>query len=74
MRESKPEFWAIYDRLDEEHEDLVDDATCIANCIRTSDPPEKDKQSQLFKYKFQKQDYKFKKGDVGYCWMAIVIV
>ena len=66
MRESKPEFWAIYDRLDEEHEDLVDDATCIANCIRTSDPPEKDKQSQLFKYKFQKQDYKFKKGDVGY--------
>ena len=45
----------MYDRKDKEHEDLVDDTTCIANCIRTSDPPEKDKQSQLFKYKFQKQ-------------------
>ena len=66
MRESKPEFWAIHDRRKKEHEDLVDDATCIANCIRTSDSPEKDKQSQLFKYKFQKQDYKFKEGDVGY--------
>jgi len=66
MRESKPEFWAIHDRRKKEHEDLVDDATCIANCIRTSDSPEKDKQSQLFKYKFQKQDYKFKEGDVGF--------
>ena len=66
MRESKPEFWAMYDRKEKEHEDLVDDTTCIANCIRTSDSPEKDKLSQLFKYKFQKQDYKLKEGDTGY--------
>ena len=65
-RERKPEFWAMYDRKDKEHEDLVDDTTCIANCIRTSDPPVKVKLSQLFKYKFQKQDYKLREGDTGY--------
>ena len=65
-RERKPEFWAMYDRKDKEHEDLVDNTTCIANCFRTSDPPEEYKQSQLFKYKFQKQDYKLREGETGY--------
>jgi uncharacterized protein len=70
-REKKPEFWAIHDRLEKEHEDLVDDPDCIGNCIRTSDPPEKEKKSQLFKYKFQRQDYKLKEGDEGFDILGI---
>jgi len=76
-REDKPTYWAMYDREQKEHDDLIDDTECIANCIRTADPPKKidgiinkkgtGKTMDKFhyKYKFPKQDYKFQEGGAG---------
>jgi len=76
-REDKPTYWAMYEREEKEHDDLIDDTECIANCIRTADQPKKiegvlNKKTKRrsmdkfhYKYKFQKQDYKFQEGGTG---------
>ena len=76
-REDKPTYWAMYEREDKEHDDLIDDTECIANCIITADKPKKiegvlnkktgRKRMDTFhyKYKFPKQDYKFQEGGTG---------
>ena len=60
-----------------EHDDLIDDTECIANCVKTADPPKKitgilNKKTNRklmdrfhYKYKFPKQDYKKKEGDLA---------
>lgn len=38
-RESKPIFWRLYERLGLNHDELLDDAECLAFCVRTSREP-----------------------------------
>ena len=76
-REDKPTYWAMHEREEKEHDDLIDDTECIANCIITDDKPKKiegvlnkktgRKRMDTFqyKYKFPKQDYKLQEGGTG---------
>tara|TARA_B100000787_G_scaffold165297_1_gene149017 strand:+ start:234 stop:3689 length:3456 start_codon:yes stop_codon:yes gene_type:complete len=69
-REQKPEWWRFYDRIDQVNNDghyiLEDDNSCIGNCVLQSNEPIIEEKSLLFKYKFNDQDYKIKKGDDAY--------
>jgi len=76
-REDKPSYWAKFDRLEKEHEELIDDTECIANGIKISDSPKKKKAEKnekgssrkkdrlIYEYKFPKQDHKFQEGKSG---------
>ncbi len=37
-REAKPIFWRLFERMGLNHEDLMDDLDCLANCQRTQKP------------------------------------
>jgi len=62
-REQKPDWWAIYDRMKKDHDELEEDNECIGNCVLQSKKPKKIKGGVVFYYKFQDQEYKIKKGD-----------
>ncbi|WP_068469879.1 TM0106 family RecB-like putative nuclease [Candidatus Protochlamydia phocaeensis] len=63
-RESKPKWWALYDRQTKDSEELIEDTECIAGLtLDTEMPPYKDKRSTVYTYTFPPQEFKLKKGD-----------
>ncbi len=63
-REAKPEWWAMFSRLEMSDEELVDDAECIGGLNRDTDRPvEKVKRSTVHHFRFPAQDFKMRVGD-----------
>jgi uncharacterized protein len=62
-RAAKPEWWAIFDRMEKTHEELVDDPECIGDMrLDTDVPPTPDKRSVVYTYDFPAQEYKLGEG------------
>lgn len=63
-RAAKPEWWAIFSRMDTPEEDLNDDVECIAGMTRDpAHPPVPDKRSIVYTYLYPEQETKLKNGD-----------
>ena len=60
-REAKPDWWAVYDRRDRFPDELIDDAECLAGLAQIQ-PPEKEKQSQIYTCTFPPQETKLRVG------------
>jgi len=60
-REDKPTWWAIFDRLSRESEDLIEDLDCLAGLVATG-PAEKDKLSMARVYSYPPQETKLRAG------------
>ena len=62
-RESKPIWWAMYDRQAKTHQELVEDGDCLGACTRTAAPRVAVKQSFVYEYRFDpNQDTKLSLG------------
>ena len=59
-RENKPD-WEYFDRKYFSHEELVDDIECIGN-MKKAGPVTQEKQSYIFTYTFEDQEFKLKEG------------
>ena len=67
-REAKPQYWAMFDRMESTTEELIDDSECIGGlCKDASMAPYKDKRSIVYSYRFPAQDFKFSVGDGCLC-------
>jgi len=60
-REDKPSWWAIFDRLARESDDLIEDLDCIAG-LEAIGPAIPDKKSLLRTYSFPAQETKLRAG------------
>ncbi len=61
-REDKPTYWAIFDRLAQESEDLLDDLECIQGLEAISEPVQVTRQSFERTYRFPQQETKLRAG------------
>jgi predicted RecB family nuclease len=61
-RAAKPAWWAIFERLEAEPEELLDDMEVIAN-LRFADKLVNGKMPRQSKWKFPEQEFKCKAGD-----------
>jgi len=61
-REDKPAWWAIFDRLAQESEDLLDDLECIQGLVAVSEPVQVTRQSFERTYSFPEQETKLRAG------------
>ena len=61
-REDKPTWWAIFDRLAQESEELVDDLECIQGLVALGEPVQVTKQSLERAYRFPAQETKLRAG------------
>ena len=62
-RESKPIWWAMYERNAMTDQELVDDPDCLGGLIRTDRHPEKVKRSYAYEYRFEAdQETKLRQG------------
>lgn len=66
-REQKPQWWAMFDRMDRDDDDLIEDADCLG-ALRLVGKPEPDKQSLIYTYRFPGQETKLREG--GMCTIA----
>ena len=57
-REAKPDSWAYYGRLEKTHEELLDDAECLANCNFVKKTEDKKTGEIKYIYNFETQNYK----------------
>ena len=64
-REEKPNNWRYYDRLDKTHENLEDDADCLANCTFLRKEMDSATNQTKFIYEFETQNFKIKEGDTA---------
>ena len=62
-REKKPENWRYYKRLEETHEDLIDDNECLANCSFVKKELDTTSGNTNYIYQFETQNYKINVGD-----------
>ena len=63
-REAKPEWWAMFNRLEMSEEELVNDAECLGGLRRdASKRPYPDKRSTVHSFTFPAQDFKIGVGD-----------
>jgi predicted RecB family nuclease len=63
-RESKPIFWAKYDRQKMSDDQLIEDPSCFGGLTRSESPPRPEKRSFAYEYKFSTpQDSKLDVGD-----------
>ena len=60
-RESKPQWWSLFDRQDKLENELIEDPECIGGLEEIDDPYE-EKHRFASTYKFPPQDYKLKAG------------
>ncbi len=63
-RQAKPAWWAMFERQDKSEEELIEDPECIGGMTR--DPaiePFRDKQSLVYTYRFEPQDFKLRSGE-----------
>ena len=69
MREAKPVWWAMFERLQMSIEELAEDPDCLAGLERTATPSVVDKRSLVQEYRFDpEQDTKLHEGSK---WMAV---
>lgn len=61
-REDKPTYWAIFDRLAQESEELLDDLECIQGLEAIDDPVAVTRQSFERTYRFPEQETKLRAG------------
>jgi hypothetical protein len=63
-RAAKPEWWAMFSRMEMVADELLDDGECLAGL--TPDPacpPRQEKRSLVYTYRFPEQESKLKTGD-----------
>ena len=60
-REQKPQWWAMFDRMKRDEEELISDAACLGGLMARG-PCVKDKRSLVRSYGFPPQDTKLRKG------------
>ena len=63
-RQAKPAWWATFERQDKSEAELIEDLDCIGGMAR--DPaiePFRDKQSLVYTYRFEPQDFKLRSGE-----------
>jgi uncharacterized protein len=61
-REDKPTWWAIFDRLAQESEELLDDLECIQGLVAVGPPEQVTRQSFERTYRFPPQETKLRAG------------
>lgn len=61
-REDKPAYWAIFDRLAQESEELLDDLECIQGLVAIDQPVQVTRQSFERTYRFPEQEAKLRAG------------
>ena len=61
-REDKPTWWAIFDRLAQESEELLDDLECIQGLVAVGPPEQVTRQSFERTYSFPRQETKLRAG------------
>lgn len=61
QREDKPAWWAIFDRLARESDELIDDLECLAGLVAEGDP-QLVKRSRAQRYRFPPQETKLRAG------------
>lgn len=61
-REDKPAYWAIFDRLAQESEELLDDLECIQGLEAVTEPVQVTRQSFERTYRFPQQETKLRAG------------
>ena len=61
-REQKPQWWAMFDRMERDEAELIEDAECLAGLVADG-PCRKDKRSYVRDYRYPAQDTKLRKGD-----------
>lgn len=61
QREDKPSYWAIFDRLGQDSEDLLDDLECLQG-LEAIGPEQKVKRSNQREYRFPEQETKLRAG------------
>ena len=61
-REQKPQWWAMFDRMERDEAELTADADCLGSLVAEG-LSEKDKRSLLRAYRFPAQDTKLRKGN-----------
>ncbi len=65
-RAAKPEWWAMFSRMELTDEELLEDGECLAGLVPDSaNPPVKDRRSIRYTYLFPEQESKFKTGDAA---------
>lgn len=61
---AKPEWWAMFARMEMEVDELLDDGECLAGLVPDpANPPKPDKKSVVHTYLFPEQTSKLKTGD-----------
>lgn len=61
QREDKPAYWAIFDRLAQDSEELLDDLECLQG-LEATGPAIRDKRSYEREYRFPEQETKLRPG------------
>ncbi|MBA4045673.1 MAG: hypothetical protein C0510_00180 [Erythrobacter sp.] len=61
-REDKPAYWAIFDRLAQESEELLDDLECIQGLVAITGPVQVTAKSSERTYRFPEQETKLRAG------------
>lgn len=62
-RAAKPEWWALFARMDMSDEELLDDGECLAGLEPDPEcPPEKVKRSTRYTFRYPEQDTKLRTG------------
>lgn len=63
-RASKPEWWAMFSRMEMTDDELIEDGECLAGLIPDPDhPPLIDKRSVVHTFRFPEQETKLKSGN-----------
>jgi uncharacterized protein len=63
-REQKPQWWALFNRMDLDEADLIDDIECLGGLVADGrHPPRPDKKSIIYSYRYPEQETKLKDGD-----------
>lgn len=63
-RAAKPEWWALFSRMEMADDELLDDGECLAGLVLDPDnPPHQEKRSIVSTYLFPEQSSKMKTGD-----------
>ncbi len=60
-RADKPEWWAMFARMEMSHQELMEDAECLGD-LRQVGAPEKDKRSLVWTYEYPEQESKLRTG------------
>lgn len=62
-REAKPQWWAMFARMEMTEEELLDDIECIAGLTWDPEhPPQPDKRSVIYTYRYPEQETKLRTG------------